>query len=39
MLKSKTDLRAAYAGTALDRPFQEGYERGLAHRPREVENR
>src|SRR5215204_1313831 len=29
------DLRTAYAGTVLDRPFQDGYERGLGHRPRE----
>ena len=33
------ELRTAYAGTALDRPFQDGYERGLAHRSREVETR
>ena len=33
------ELRTAYAGTALDRPFQDGYERGLAHRPRETETR
>jgi hypothetical protein len=33
------ELRTAYAGTVLDRPFQEGYERGLAHRPRGVETR
>ena len=30
------DLRAAYAGTVLDRPFQYGYERGRAHRPEGV---
>jgi hypothetical protein len=30
------ELRTAYAGTVLDRPFQSGYERGLAHRPRET---
>jgi hypothetical protein len=28
------DLRAAYAGATLDRPFQSGYERGLSYRPR-----
>ena len=33
------ELRTAYAGTVLDRPFQSGYERGLAHRSREVETR
>jgi len=33
------DLRTAYVGTVLDRPFQEGYERGLGHRPGEVETR
>jgi hypothetical protein len=33
------ELRTAYTGTVLDRPFQSGYERGLAHRPREVETR
>jgi hypothetical protein len=33
------ELRTAYAGTVLDRPFQDGYERGLAHRPRGVETR
>ena len=33
------DLVVAYAGVVLDRPFREGYERGLAHRPRGVENR
>ena len=33
------DLMTAYAGTVLDRPFQSGYERGQAHRPRGVENR
>ena len=32
------DLRAAYAGTELDRPFQYGYERGQSYRPRRVEN-
>ena len=31
------ELRTAYTGTVLDRPFQTGYERGLAHRPRGVE--
>lgn len=33
------DLRAAYAGTVLDTPFQAGYERGLAHHPRRAETR
>ena len=33
------ELRTAYTGTVLDRPFQEGYERGLAHRSRGVETR
>ena len=33
------ELRTAYAGTALDRPFQAGYERGLSYRPKETENR
>ena len=33
------DLTAAYAGTVLDRPFQDGYERGQTYRPKEVENR
>ena len=33
------DLTTAYAGTVLDRPFQDGYERGQTYRPREVENR
>ena len=28
------DLRSAYAGATLDRPFQAGYERGLSYRPR-----
>ena len=28
------ELRTAYAGTTLDRPFQTGYERGLSYRPR-----
>ena len=31
------ELRTAYTGTVLDRPFQTGYERGLARRPRGVE--
>ena len=31
------ELRTSYAGTVLDRPFQTGYERGLAHRTRGVE--
>lgn len=33
------ELRTAYANTTLDMPFQDGYERGLAHRPRGVETR
>jgi hypothetical protein len=32
------DLRTAYAGTVLDRPFQSGYERGQGHRPTGVED-
>jgi hypothetical protein len=32
------DLRAAYAGTELDRPFQDGYERGQSYRSGRVEN-
>jgi ribosome modulation factor len=32
-------LRTAYANTVLDRPFQEGYERGLAYRSRGTETR
>ena len=28
------ELRTAYTGTVLDRPFQAGYERGLGHRSR-----
>ncbi len=32
------ELRTAYANTVLDRPFQDGYERGSSHRSR-VENR
>ena len=35
----ENDLRSAYAGTVLDTPFQHGYERGSAYRPREVETR
>ena len=33
------DLATAYAGTVLDRPFQDGYERGQTYRRKEVENR
>ena len=33
------ELRTAYAGTVLDRPFQTGYERGQSYRPKGVENR
>jgi hypothetical protein len=33
------DLRTAYAGTVLDRPFQDGYERGQTYSPKEVETR
>jgi hypothetical protein len=33
------DLRTAYAGTVLDRPFQSGYERGQTYRSRGVEDR
>jgi hypothetical protein len=33
------ELRTAYAGTVLDRPFQSGYERGQAHHSRGVEDR
>ena len=36
---AEDELRTAYAGTVLDRPFQDGYERGQAHRPSGVENR
>ena len=32
------ELRTAYAGTTLDRPFQTGYERGQAYHRRGVEN-
>ena len=32
------DLKTAYVGSVLDRPFQEGYERGRGYRPRGVEN-
>ena len=32
------DLKTAYAGTTLDRPFQAGYERGRGYRARGVEN-
>jgi len=32
------DLRTAYAGTVLDRPFQSGYERGQAHHSRGAED-
>ena len=32
------ELRTAYVGTALDMPFQAGYERGRGYRPRGVEN-
>ncbi len=35
----ENDLRTAYAGTVLDRPFQSGYERGQAHHSRGVEDR
>ena len=33
------DLRTAYAGTVLDRPFQSGYERGQSYSPRGTEER
>jgi hypothetical protein len=33
------ELRTAYAGTVLDRPFQSGYERGQGHHSRGVEDR
>ncbi|HEX3251791.1 MAG TPA: hypothetical protein VHS05_20310 [Pyrinomonadaceae bacterium] len=33
------DLATAYAGTVLDRPFQDGYERGLGHSSRGAEER
>src|SRR5262245_47329348 len=33
------DLLTAYAGTVLDRPFQDGYERGLGHRQRGAKER
>jgi hypothetical protein len=35
--KVEEELRTAYLGVTLDMPFREGYERGLAHRPRRVE--
>ena len=33
------ELRTAYAGTVLDRPFQSGYERGQTYHSRGEENR
>jgi hypothetical protein len=33
------ELRTSYANTVLDRPFQAGYERGMAYRSRRAENR
>ena len=33
------DLMTAYVGTVLDRPFQDGYERGLGHSSRGAEDR
>ena len=33
------ELRTTYAGTELDTPFREGYERGLAHHNKVVETR
>lgn len=33
------ELRTAYAGTVLDRPFQDGYERGRGHHTRVAEKR
>lgn len=32
------DLKTAYVGSVLDRPFQEGYERGRGYRSKGVEN-
>ena len=32
------DLQTAYAGTVLDRPFQDGYERGQTYQRRKLEN-
>lgn len=32
-------LMTEYAGTVLDRPFQDGYERGMGHRDRGVNDR
>lgn len=34
----EVEIRTAYAGTVLDRPFQDGYERGRNYRSRGVEN-
>jgi hypothetical protein len=34
----KDDLAVAYTGTALDRPFEAGYQRGLGYRPNRAEN-
>ena len=33
------ELRTSYANTVLDRPFQDGYERGMTYRSRRTENR
>jgi len=33
------ELRTSYANTVLDRPFQDGYERGMTYRSRRAEKR
>lgn len=35
--EAEEEIRSAYAGTVLDRPFQDGYERGRNYRPKVVE--
>jgi hypothetical protein len=37
--EAREDLMTAYAGTVLDRPFQDGYERGLGHHSRGAQER
>ncbi|HEY6217036.1 MAG TPA: hypothetical protein VIW74_10230 [Pyrinomonadaceae bacterium] len=37
--EAEKDLMTAYAGTVLDRPFQDGYERGLGHHSRGAQDR
>ena len=36
--ETEQDLITAYAGTVLDKPFQDGYERGLGHHSRGAED-